>query len=387
VVTRVAVVGAGQTRYGALPDGGRALFAQAVKAALASVDRGMAPGEIGEGWIGSVGSGGWQLGNLAALVGEEAAMAGAPMHRVENACASSGFAFRDAYLAVRSGAVEVALAGGVEKMTDLSGLHQRYWLGVSGETEWERLAGLTFAGVYGLIASRHMKEFGTTREDLGRVAVKNHRNGAKNPFAHFRKEITMADAMNAPPVSEPLHLYDCCPVSDGASAVLLASEKEARKYTDSPVWVRGSGAATDLLAVHQRESLTSLKATAAAGRVAMRDAGVELRDIDLAEMHDCFTIAELVAMEDLGFSPPGGAGRMVREGETEIGGRIPVNPSGGLKSKGHPLGATGTGQICELFKQLRGKAEKGREVKGAEVALAHNVGGSGATCAVHVLGV
>ncbi|HLF06955.1 MAG TPA: thiolase domain-containing protein, partial [Thermoplasmata archaeon] len=216
---------------------------------------------------------------------------------------------------------------------------------------------------------------------------KNHRNGAKNPVAHFRKELTMEDAMNAPTVSEPLHLYDCCPVSDGASAVVLVSENAAKKYTDTPVWVRGSGAATDLLAVHQRESLTSLKATAAAGKAAMRDAGVELRDIDLAEMHDCFTIAELVAMEDLGFAPKGGAGRMVRDGETEIGGRIPVNPSGGLKSKGHPLGATGTGQICELFKQLRGKAEKGREVKGAEVALAHNVGGSGATCAVHVLGV
>jgi len=386
-VTKVAVVGAGQTRYGALQEGGRALFAEAVKAALVTVDRGMAPGEIEEGWIGSVGSGGWQLGNLAALAGEEAGMAGAPMHRVENACASSGFAFRNAYLAVRSGAVEVALAGGVEKMTDLSGVHQRYWLGVSGETEWERLAGLTFAGVYGLIASRHMKEFGTTREDLAHVAVKNHRNGAKNPVAHFRKEITMDDAMNAPPVSEPLHLYDCCPVSDGASAVVLVSEKVVGKYTDSPVWVRGSGAATDLLAVHQRESLTSLRASAVAGKTAMREAVVGHRDIHLAEMHDCFTIAELVAMEDLGFAPKGGAGRMVRNGETEIGGRLPVNPSGGLKSKGHPLGATGTGQICEIFKQLRGKAEKGREVKGAEVALAHNVGGSGATCAVHVLGV
>jgi acetyl-CoA acetyltransferase len=386
-VAKVAVVGAGQTRFGALPSGGRALFAEAVQAALSSVDKGMAPGEVEEAWIGSVGTGGWQLGNLAALAGEEAALSSIGLHRVENACASSGFAFRDAYLAVKSGAVQVALAGGLEKMTDLSGAHQRYWLGVSGETEWERLAGLTFGGVYGLIASRHFREFGTGREDLARVAVKAHRNASKNPAAHFRKEISIEDAMTAPAVSEPLHLYDCCPVSDGATAAILASEEVARKWTDSPVWVRGSGAATDLLAVHQRESLTSLGATKKAARAAMREAGVSVRDVKVAEVHDCFTIAELIALEDLGFAPAGGAAKMTADGETGIGGRIPVNPSGGLKAKGHPLGATGTGQVCELFKQLRGQADKGREVKGAEVALAHNVGGSGATCAVHVLGI
>jgi len=383
-VTQVAVIGAGHTPFGNLRRTAKDLFASAALQCLDSVDRGIEPARVQEAWIGSLGFGGWQLGNLAALVTEHARLPNIPARRVENACASSGFAFRDAYLAVRSGAIDVALAGGVEVMNDLSPKRQRYWLGVSGDTEWERLAGLTFPGVYAMMAMRHMQEFGTTREHMAAVAVKNHRNGARNPNAQFRKEITAEDALRAPSVAYPFTLYDCCGTTDGATAVLLASESAAKELTDAPVWIRGSGAASDHLALHDRESITGLAATVRAGREALRQAGVALKDIDVAELHDCFTIAEIMAVEDLGWCPKGQGGAFTASGSTGLDGQVAVNTSGGLKAKGHPLGATGTGQIYELFQQLRGRAE-GRQRTGAEIGLAHNVGGSGATCAVHVL--
>ena len=383
-MTQVAVIGAGHTPFGNLRRTAKDLFASAALQCLDSVDRGIEPARVQEAWIGSLGFGGWQLGNLAALVTEHARLPNIPARRVENACASSGFAFRDAYLAVRSGAIDVALAGGVEVMNDLSPKRQRYWLGVSGDTEWERLAGLTFPGVYAMMAMRHMQEFGTTREHMAAVAVKNHRNGARNPNAQFRKEITAEDALRAPSVAYPFTLYDCCGTTDGATAVLLASESAAKELTDAPVWIRGSGAASDHLALHDRESITGLAATVRAGREALRQAGVALKDIDVAELHDCFTIAEIMAVEDLGWCPKGQGGAFTASGSTGLDGQVAVNTSGGLKAKGHPLGATGTGQIYELFQQLRGRAE-GRQRTGAEIGLAHNVGGSGATCAVHVL--
>lgn len=381
---RVAVIGAGHTPFGNLRRTAKDLFATAARQCLDSVDRGIEPGRVQEAWIGSLGFGGWQLGNLAALVTEHARLPNIPVRRVENACASSGFAFRDAYLAVRSGAIDIALAGGVEVMNDLTPTRQRYWLGVSGDTEWERLAGLTFPGVYAMMAVRHMQEFGTTREQMAAVAVKNHRNGARNPNAQFRKEITAEDALRAPSVAYPFTLYDCCGTTDGATAVLLASESVARELTDTPVWVRGSAAATDHLALHDRESITGLTATVRSGREALRQADLAVKDVDVAELHDCFTIAELMAVEDLGWCAKGQGGPFTADGSTGLDGQVAVNPSGGLKAKGHPLGATGTGQIYELFLQLRGRAE-GRQRAGAEVGLAHNVGGSGATCAVHIL--
>jgi len=383
-MTRVAVVGAGMSRFGTRPETLRALFREAFDECLATVDKGVAVEDIGEAYVGSVGFGGLQLGNLSALLAHEIGAAGVPARRVENACASSGFAFRDAVAAVRSGACDLALAAGVEKMNDVSGLHQRYWLGVSGETEWERLAGLTFPGVYALLAQRHMIEYGTTREDLAAVAVKNHANGAKNPKAQFQREITPQQALAAPMVADPLGLFDCCSTTDGAACVLVAGEDLARRLTDAPVWVAGAGAASDRLAAHERPSLTRLDATERAARVAYAQAGVGPQDVDVAEVHDCFTIAEILAVEDLGFVPKGEGGPWTAEGRSRIGGDVAVNPSGGLKAKGHPLGATGAGQIRELFLQIRGEAGP-RQAADAEVALAHNVGGSGATCAVHVL--
>jgi acetyl-CoA acetyltransferase len=382
-MTRVAMVGAGMTCFGVRPESPKRLFAEAVAAAFASVEKGMDAKRVQEAWVGSTAFGGWQLGNTAAYLVEQAGLPGVPSRRVENACASSGFALRDALLAIRSGAVDVALVGGFEKMNDVSGLHKRYWLGVSGDTAWERMAGATFPGVYAMMAARHMHEFKTQKEDLARVAVKNHANGAHNPHAQFQKAVPLEKALASPMVASPLTVMDCCSTTDGAAAVLLASEKVARSFTDTPVWIEGSGAATDFLAAHDRATMTTLAATVSAGRAAMAEADVTPRDLDLAEVHDCFTIAELLAVEDLGLCGKGEGGAWAREDRGAIGRDVAVNPSGGLKAKGHPLGATGAGQAVEVFEQLHGKAG-GRQVQGAEVALTHNVGGSGATCAVHV---
>ncbi|MHB8606533.1 MAG: thiolase domain-containing protein [Thermoplasmatota archaeon] len=383
-MVRVAVVAAGLSKFGARAEGMKELFGEAVADALATADKNLSLADIEEAWVGSLGFGGGQLGNLGAYLSEQVGLRGIPARRVENACASSGFAFRDAFLAVKSGARDVVLAGGMEKMTDLDPIHQRFWLGVSGDTAWERMAGLTFPGVYALMASRHMHEFGTTREDLAAVAVKNHGNGARNPKAQFQKEITLEKALAAPSVASPLGLFDCCSTTDGASVAFLASERVARRFTDTPVWVEGSGAASDFLALHDRESITRLDATKAASRAAYKEAGVAPAKIEVAEVHDCFTIAEVLAVEDLGFTKKGKGGAFGASGATARTGERPVNPSGGLKAKGHPLGATGTGQIAELFLQVRAEAGA-RQVPGAELALAHNVGGSGATCAVHIL--
>jgi acetyl-CoA acetyltransferase len=381
----VAVVGAGMSPFGDLGRTAKSLFAEAFSEAVESVDQGFEPAAIQEAFIGNMGFGGGQIGNLAALMTEHARMLHIPTRKVENACASSGYALRDAYLAVKSGAVDVALAGGVEVMNDLSDVRKRFWLGVSGDTEWERLAGLTFPGVYAMMAGRHMHEYGTTREQLAAVAVKNHANGARNPKAQFRKEVTMEKVLAAPVVAHPLHLYDCCGTTDGAACVILAAKDVTRKYTDAPVWILGSGAASDHLAVHDRESMTRLDATVQAGREAMRQADLTPKDVDVAEVHDCFTIAEILAVEDLGFAEKGTGGRLAAEGITAKDGERPVNPSGGLKAKGHPLGATGAAQVYEMFLQLRGEGED-RQVGGAEIGLTHNVGGSGATCAVHLFG-
>ncbi|MBQ70064.1 MAG: 3-ketoacyl-CoA thiolase [Euryarchaeota archaeon] len=383
----VAVVGAGQTKYGNHPLGLKGMWAEAALAAFDSVDGDFSPTQIDEAFIGSIAFGGSQLGNTAALLTEHSAMDGVPVRRVENACASSGFAFRDAWMAIKSGQADVVVAGGIEKMNDLTPERKRFWLGVSGDTEWERLAGLTFPGTYALMARRHFHEYGSTHDDLVNISVKNHAHGALNPLAHIQKEVSFEKAAGGFMVADPLTLYDCCPTSDGASCVILAADHVVKKFTDTPVWVRGSGAASDRLALHDRPSITRLKATTEASKRAYQQSGFTQHNIDLAEVHDCFTIAELIATEDLGFAQRGEGGLFAREGRGRLNqGDVTINSSGGLKSKGHPLGATGTGQVVEVFKQLRSQVSNGRQVRDAETALTHNVGGSGATCAVHVFG-
>jgi acetyl-CoA acetyltransferase len=378
------VVGAAQTDFGSFPrESYRSLFKSAFDRAADSVDGEFDRTAVDEAYVGTLGVGGRQLGLPGPAVTEYAGLDGAACTRVENACAASGTALRQAVIAIRAGVADIAVAGGFEVMTDMSGDRTRYWLGVSGETEWERMAGTTFAGVYAQMADAHMAEHGTTREQLSRVAVKNHANGAKNPHAQLGFECSLEDAMDATVVADPLNLYDCCPTSDGASVAILASREAAEELTDDPVAVTGAGQASGRVGLFQRPTLTGIPATEDAAEEAYEDAGVGPDEVDFAEVHDCFSIAELLAYEDLGFCGKGEAGEYIESGATEPDGERPVNLSGGLKSKGHPIGATGTGQVVEVFKQLRGEAGD-RQVDGLERGLAHNVGGSGGAVTVHV---
>lgn len=378
---RAAIIGAGHTRFGVLAETPRELLRTAIDSAFASVDRGMPRAAVEEAWVGTLGFSGWQIGNVSAVVAEEGGLVGVPVTRVENACASAGFALRSAAVAIMSGERDAALVVGLEKMNDAPSPRRRYWLGVSGDTEWERAAGLTFAGVYGLLASRYLHEYHVPPEALAEVAVKNHAHGALNPNAQFQKPVTRERVLAAPRVADPLGLLDCCPVTDGAAALLLVGEELARQYTDAPVYIAGLGAGSDALAVQERASLTSLAATRGAADQAFQKAGFARRDVDLLEVHDCFTIAELLALEDLGYAAAGTAGALTLSGATRLGGELPVNPDGGLKAKGHPIGATGASQAYEAFVQIRGAAGA-RQVAGAERALTHNVGGSGASATV-----
>ncbi len=383
----VAIVGAGQTKYGNHQLGIKGMWAEAAINAFDSVDKDFQPNQIDEAYIGSVAFGGGQLGNTAALLTEHTGMQGKPVRRVENACASSGFALRDAWMAIKSGQADVVIAGGIEKMNDLTPERKRFWLGVSGDTEWERLAGLTFPGTYALMARRYFHEFDSSHDDLVNISVKNHFHGLHNEVAHIRKEVSFEKAKNGFMVADPLTLYDCCPTSDGASCVILAADHVAKQFTEDPVWIKSSAAASDYLALHDRPSITQLVATQKAAKQAYDMADIAPMDVDLAEVHDCFTIAELLATEDLGFAERGTGGVFARENRGRLNeGTTCINPSGGLKSKGHPLGATGTGQTVEIFKQLRSEVEATRQVRDADTALSHNVGGSGATCSIHIYG-
>ncbi|KYH25904.1 3-ketoacyl-CoA thiolase [Halalkalicoccus paucihalophilus] len=377
------VIGAGQSSFGSFPEETYlSLFESAFESTLNSVEGELPTEAIDEAYLGTLGVGGRQIGLSGPAVTEHVGLHGVPTTRVENACAASGYAFRQAVTAVRSGMVDVALAGGYEVMTDTSADGTKWWLGVSGETEWERISGTTFAGVYAQMASAHLEEYDTTVEDLSRVAVKNHANGAKNPKAHLGFECSLEDAVSAPSIADPLNLYHCCPTTDGASAVLVASEAVAREYGDDLIRVAGAGASSGRVGLFQRGTLTSIPASVRAGGAAYEEAGIGPEDLDFSEVHDCFAIAELLAYEDLGFCERGEAGRLLREGVTGPDGELPANTSGGLKSKGHPIGATGTGQIVEAFEQFRGEAHV--QVEEPRYGLTHNVGGSGGGVTVHV---
>lgn len=384
---RVAIIGAGQTPYGDFPQKGvKELFAEAYFEMLQSVDYGINPERIQAAYIGCLSAGsGFQLGQLAPLLMGHVGLPNVSAVRIENACASGGFALYNAACAIASGKFDVVLAAGVEKMRDVSSSKGRYWLGVSGDMEYERLAGCTFAGIYALMASRYMHDYGLKREHLSMVAVKNHRNAVNNPKAQFKKEITIEEAMRGTPVAYPFTVWDCSPTTDGAAVVLLCNAKIAKNFTDKPVYLIGFGASSDYLAIHDRNSITSLVATRKAASEAYKQAGIGPKDIDFAEVHDCFTIAEILAYADLGFCEEGKAYYLLEEGITQPDGKLPVNVSGGLKAKGHPIGATGCGMAYEIFKQLRGEAQKPiRQVRNATYALSHNVGGSGGTATVFI---
>jgi len=306
-----------------------------------------------------------------------------PAFRTEGACASSSVALRTALFSIASGIYDVVLVGGVEKMTHLSTTGVTEILAMASDFPFEQWHGISFPGIFGMMAVDHMHRYGTTEEQLAKVAVKNHEHGVLNPKAHFQKRITVSDVLTSAPVAWPLKLYDCCPRSDGASCIVLVSPKIAKKFTDTPVHIIGSGQAQDTLSLFERENFSSMLVTRLAAKQAYDAAGIGPKDVDVAEVHDCFTIAEIMAYEDLGFCGPGEGGKLIDQGVTALGGKIPVNTSGGLKAKGHPVGATGIAQACEIYLQLTNQAGK-RQVPGAEIGLTENVGGSASTGVVHI---
>ncbi|MFH1787863.1 MAG: thiolase domain-containing protein [Candidatus Altiarchaeota archaeon] len=383
-MTRVGIIGVGLTAFGEFWEKGlRDLIVEAGTAAIK--DAGIEGAAIDAGYVGSMSPGRF-IGqeHIGALVSDYVGLTGIPATRVEAACASGGLALRQAYLSIKAGENKVVVAGGVEKMTDVSVERAMVTLGGAGDQEWELFHGATFPGLYALMARRHMLEYGTTEEQLAAVAVKNHKNGALNPKAQYQSEVTLEQVMASSPVATPLKLLDCSPITDGAAVVILAEEATARKFCDNPVWIDASTQASDTLALHDRKSLCQTQAAITAGKKAYAQAGIKPSDLDFAEVHDCFTIAEIMAIESLGFCEMGKGGKYTEDGNTALDGEIPVNTSGGLKSKGHPVGATGIAQAIEATYQLRGTADK-RQIKDAKIGLTHNVGGSGATCAVHIL--
>lgn len=379
----VAIIGAGVTKFGELWD---VSFREMVmEAGARAIEDAKIDGkQIDAMYVGNMSSGQFiRQEHTSSIIADHAGLVPIPSTRVEGACASGGLALRQAVIAVASGIHDFVVAAGIEKMTDVLTGHAIGALATAADQEWEVYVGATFPGLYALMARRHMYEFGTTEEQMAAVAVKNHHNACLNPCAQYHMEVTIDSVLKSPPVTLPLKLLDCSPITDGAACVILAPADKARKFTDTPVLITGTGQASDAISLHDRPSLTSLRATVEASKTAYKMAGVEPKDVDLAEVHDCFTIAELMAIEDLGFCKKGEGGKTTEEGETEIGGRIPVNTSGGLKGKGHPVGATGIAQAVEIVQQLRGEAGK-RQVSGAEVGLTHNVGGSGGTAVVHI---
>ncbi|MFB6468750.1 thiolase domain-containing protein [Cytobacillus sp. Hz8] len=378
-----SVIGIGSTCYGALEKSFIELSKEAAGKALE--DAGVRPDDIDALYLGNfAGDQFIDQNHLASYVASAVGLNGVPATRVEGACASGSLAIRQAIFAIKSGMCKRVLVIGAEKMTTLKTAEVTRILAQASNQKLEVNTGLTFPGVFGLMTNRHMYQYGTTREQLAAVAVKNHEHGLLNPLAHMRKKITIEDVCSSTNmVAEPLNRYDCSLISDGASAMVICAPEIASDYRNEVVDIIGSGQASGPFEIFLNEDLTSLSSAKLAASRAYETAGVGPEEIDFAEVHDCFTMAEIVATEDLGFFEPGQGGAAALEGLTKIGGKIPINTSGGLKSKGHPIGSTGIGQGYEAVLQLRGQAGN-RQVEGAKIGLTHNLGGSGGTCAVHI---
>ncbi|MDP8981065.1 MAG: thiolase domain-containing protein [Acidobacteriota bacterium] len=381
----VAVTGIGKTHFGAFPD--RDLRSLAVEAGQKALeDAGAEPSRIEAFFLGNFAGPSFAGQNhLAPYVAEGMGITGVPATRFEAACASSGAAFFQAVASVAAGIYDTVLVTGVEKMTSQSTPRVTEILAAAGDLGGEVRAGATFPALFAMIARRHMYQYGTTREMLAAVAVKNHANGAKNPMAHMRKVITMEQALAGKPVADPLTVYDCSLVSDGAAAVVITALERAGNFKGKPARVLGIAQTSDYVALDQKDDITTLRALKIAAGKAYKMAGVEAADIEFAEVHDCFTIAEILAIEDLGFVNKGEGGPYTLAGKTCLHGERPINTSGGLKSKGHPVGATGVAQICDVVQQIRGDAGE-RQIARHSLGLAQNLGGSGATCVVSILG-
>ncbi len=384
----VAIIGAGETKYGEHWD--KSLRDLAVEAGLKALeDAGVGAEDIQAIFGGNMSAGSFVgQDHVGALIADFAGLAEVrvPAIRIESACASGAAALHAGYMAVASGLYDIVLVGGVEKMTDLPGDMVTDILAGAADREWEVFFGATFPALGAMMARRYMYEYGLTREQMALLPVIAHKHGAMNPDAHFQREITVEQVLNAPMVADPLTIMNCSPVSDGGAAVVLASADISRKYTDSPIKISASTAANDYISIHARESLTRSPSTIEAARKAYEMAKKEPKDIDLVEIHDAFSIIALLGIEDLGFAKKGEGIKLAEEGQLYYDGDLPYNVSGGLKAKGHPVGATGVGQVVEIVKQLRNEAGK-RQVPDAKVGLAHNVGGTMTSSIVHILEV
>ncbi len=377
----VAVIGVGMTKWGELWE--KSLRDVFVESALLAVeDAGV--DHLDSMFVGCMSSGlfvGQE--HLSSLLSDYLGRKTLPAARIESACSSGGLALRQGFLEVASGVSDIVLVGGIEKMTDVTGAEATFALGTAADQEYECFHGVTFPGLYAMMAVAHMHQYGTTREQLAMVAVKNHENGSKNPLAQFPFKISVDTVLKSVLIADPLRILDCSPITDGAAAVILGPADMAKKMNKPVVRITGTGHATDSIALAGRKDPTWLESTHLAGRKALDMAKRKIADIDLFEVHDCFTIAEICVMEALGLVEKGQGGKAVEEGLTAIGGKFPVNPSGGLKSKGHPVGATGVAQAVEVVKQLRGEAGE-RQVKGAKRGLTQNMGGTGGSSVVHI---
>ena len=378
----VAVIGVGMNRWGELWE--RSLRDIWTEAALEAVDD-AGVDHVDAMYVGCMSSGlfvGQE--HLGALLADQLGMGPIPGTRVESACASGGLALRQAWIDVASGLHDVVLATGVEKMTDVDGGAATDALATAADQEYESYHGVTFPGLYAMMARAHMHQHGTTRRQLSAVAVKNHRHGSKNPLAQFPQTVTAEQVEESVLVADPLRILDCSPITDGAAAVVLVPLEQARaRPKKPPVRIAASAHATDAIALHEREDLAWLASTERAARQAYAQAGIGPDDLSFCEVHDCFTVAEIMVIEALGLAPRGCGGSGAESGATALGGKVPVNPSGGLKSKGHPVGATGIAQVREAVLQLRGEAG-GRQVERARWGLTQNMGGTGASTVVHV---
>jgi acetyl-CoA C-acetyltransferase len=382
----VAVLGVGQTKFGELWD--RSFREIGIEAGLqALVDAKLSSANLGALYLGNMASGSLiDQEHIAPLIADYAGLARhhLPAMRVEAGGASGALALHQGYLAVASGLYDYVVVGGAEKITDVTDTAATQITASTADHEWEVVFGATLPALWGMIARLHMHRFGTRREDLAAVSVHAHEMGSRNPNAHFRNKLTIEQVLGSPPIAEPLGVLDCAPFSDGAAAVVLGPLEEARKHTDRPVRIAASQVACDTMALQHREEITTLGASVAAARAAFKQAKRAPKDVRVAEVHDAYSIAPIVGLEDLGLAEKGAAAAGFSSGAYGLGGPLTVNPSGGLKAQGRPFGAVGVVQVVELVRQIRGDA-KDRQVEDATLGLAHDVGGTGATAVVHLL--
>ena len=377
----VCILGAGSTKYGKLNE---SIIEIALTASVDAIESaGISPGDIQAGYISNVFGVADKQVHMAPVIMSNLGISHVPGLTIESACGSGSVMFREAFANIRAGFYDCVLALGVEKVTHTGTNESTTLFSYCSDFFYEGGNGASFPGLFASIARAYMTKYKANEEDLAHVAVKNHENGLLNPKAHVRKKITVEDVLNSPVVASPLKLYDCCPFSDGASAVILCNENFAKKSGKPYIQVIGSGRGGSPAAVQGRNDISTIPGTVIAADQAYKMAGISADEIDFAEVHDCFTIAEIIDVEDLGFFQKGNAAREIRDGATSRKGKIPINPSGGLKSKGHPIGATGIGQIVEVFEQFSGQAGE-RTIKDAEIALTHNFGATGASAAVHI---